>query len=1048
MAFSDATVEASADFAKFDREFPTKLRASVAKATRVVVSEFNRAGGEAGRAFADAVSDQFGRITTAARTSGAEAGRAFASAAQQFTENIDVGFKLAAADGTRLGQQFRAAAERATRRIPVSFAVTPSARAVGRVTGQRFRAGAMEFTKDIPVSFDTAAAGVAGGIAGARFKTAAERASRGIKPDVDSSGIRRTDSEARGLFRTIAKFSGLTLFSKVISGVLVFTKAIVAARLALLALGALMSALPVAAFVGNLLPLTGLLTLIPGAILTAAAAFIVLGVSFERLGQVIKSNLVPAFSGLRDQIARTVTADLPARLQRVGKVLAGPVRDGALAVASSFNKLLKQVTDFLSTAQTASATRVLFASAATAVSGLADAIKVLLPGIRDLAVAVSPVFDQFVLDINAGIQALGGFLTRSAQGGQAFKWAQAAREVLGELIGIVVNLGSIVVTIFSTASQVGGNLLARVNELLGRFDLFLRSAQGAEILTTIFTTLNQISAALAPVLFAVLSFLGKLVAAALPGFLPLINVISELAVILINTLQPVLAALTPVFASLRGAIAAVLAVLGPILGQVGSVLANILSELGVVLGGILSQLGPVLADLVTALGGALVPVLLTLEPIIGILLKALEPLFPVIAQLIPPITELVVALTPLLVVLANLTVVLVQILVPFIKFFAEGSRFQLIEVLVPLIDDLARALTAVLTPLLGLLGPLDDFGNSVEGFDLTGFVKDLGQGFANALKVVGDFFVKAGDFFAALPGKILDFLSSLPRRLAQAFQDAFFAALEAIAFGITSIVVFFIQLGQRIAENLLALARIVGDFFVRIWNDPIGTTKAAVDAIVNFVVGIGERITGFLTGLVISIGNFFTNAWKGAVDATVAGVNNIVNFVKSIPDRIVAFGSRMFEVGKFLINRLGEGLSNLATIAGDFGQRIIDRIKAFINSAINAIERGINRATSKIGINIDLPGLASGAVLTSPTVAVLAERGPEVVIPLSNPARARQLVDESGLSSVVNLDKQATTNVRVFIGQRELTEIIRVETDQAIGAQAEILTNGPRFVGA
>lgn len=1029
MAFSDATVEASADFSRFDREFPAELRAAVNKATRTVTAQFRQAGAQAGRAFADAVGDQFDRITTAARRAGADAGRAFADAAETFTKNIDVGFGSAAESGAEHGRQFRAAAERFTQRIPVSFAANPNARTVGQITGARFRAGAMEFTTGIPVTFDTEDLDVLQ----RRLRTASNSFTN------FSRNTRKADVDV-GLFRK--SFGGLF---GVLGG---FVGALRAALIPLVVLAAAMSAFPAANFIGALLPLVGLLTLLPSAIFAAAAAITVLAVSFERIGELIKANLVPAFAGLRDQIARTVTADLAPRLQAVGKALAGPIRTGALDVARAFNELLTQVTAFLSTRETASAVGVIFATASAAVRGLAVAISSLLPGLRNLAVAVAPVFNEFVADINAAVGGLGLFLSQAAASGRAFEWAQAARAVLGELVGIVVNLGSIINSVFSAAAQVGTNTVGALNGVLGQFAQFLKSAEGASILNSIFTTLKAITDALAPVFAAVLGALSRIIATAIPGFLPLLDVISDLAIILVRTLEPILVALQPVFAALRNVLASVLAALGPIIAQVGGVLAFILGQLATVLGGILAQLGPVIGELVTALGQALVPTLLTLEPIIGILLKALEPLFPAIAELVPPITELVIAVAPLLVVLAELAVVLVQILAPLIRFLAEGTKFLVLEIVVPLLSAIAEGLSFILTPLLDLLGPLAEFGNTVEAFDLGKFVQDIGKGFGKALVAVKDFFVKAGEFFAALPARILDFLAELPGRLAQAFQDAFFGALEAIAFGITSIIVFFVQLGQRIGENLLALARTVGDFFVRLWNDPVDTTRGAIDNIVNFVVGIGERISGFLSGLVTSLATFFTNAWNAAVEATTTGINRIVDFVRSLPERIVAFGGRMLEVGKTLISKLGEGLSNLANIAGDFGQRIIDRIKNFINNAIDAIERGVNRATSRLGININLPHLATGAVLNSPTVALLAESGPEVVIPLSNPARARQLVDESGLSSVVNLQKDNVTNVRVFIGERELTDIIRIETDQAVASQGEFLANGPRFVGA
>ncbi|MGW0086561.1 hypothetical protein [Streptomyces sp. NPDC003393] len=45
-----------------------------------------------------------------------------------------------------------------------------------------------------------------------------------------------------------------------------------------------------------------------------------------------------------------------------------------------------------------------------------------------------------------------------------------------------------------------------------------------------------------------------------------------------------------------------------------------------------------------------------------------------------------------------------------------------------------------------------------------------------------------------------------------------------------------------------------------------------------------------------------------------------------------------------------------------------------------------------------IPGLADGGIVTSPTLAVIGEGdGPEVVIPLTKPKRAKQLAEASGL---------------------------------------------------
>src|SRR5690606_27368283 len=46
-------------------------------------------------------------------------------------------------------------------------------------------------------------------------------------------------------------------------------------------------------------------------------------------------------------------------------------------------------------------------------------------------------------------------------------------------------------------------------------------------------------------------------------------------------------------------------------------------------------------------------------------------------------------------------------------------------------------------------------------------------------------------------------------------------------------------------------------------------------------------------------------------------------------------------------------------------------------------------------------GFADGGIIRRPTVGLVGEAGPEVIIPLTRPARARQLADQSGLTSIL-----------------------------------------------
>lgn len=61
--------------------------------------------------------------------------------------------------------------------------------------------------------------------------------------------------------------------------------------------------------------------------------------------------------------------------------------------------------------------------------------------------------------------------------------------------------------------------------------------------------------------------------------------------------------------------------------------------------------------------------------------------------------------------------------------------------------------------------------------------------------------------------------------------------------------------------------------------------------------------------------------------------------------------------------------------------------------------------------------LAEGGIVTTPTHALIGEAGPEVVIPLTKPSRAAQLMQRSGLGQMLGA---AATLVQVFIGNEQL----------------------------
>lgn len=193
------------------------------------------------------------------------------------------------------------------------------------------------------------------------------------------------------------------------------------------------------------------------------------------------------------------------------------------------------------------------------------------------------------------------------------------------------------------------------------------------------------------------------------------------------------------------------------------------------------------------------------------------------------------------------------------------------------------------------------------------------------------------------------------------------------------------------------------------------------------------------------------DAVKRAIDAGKTAVvswgSNIAAWIKSgITGTLSGIGSAAWGV----INNVGSVIAQYAGKIKGWGEAIGSGIKAGFSSTISglaAIFKAALNAVIKLWNKLQIPGfkikgpgplpdikfpavkfpdialLARGGIVTGPTLAMLGERGPEAVIPLGG----------GGFGPV---------NVRVFIGERELTSMVRSEVRTQDTRTAQVLLAG------
>lgn len=124
---------------------------------------------------------------------------------------------------------------------------------------------------------------------------------------------------------------------------------------------------------------------------------------------------------------------------------------------------------------------------------------------------------------------------------------------------------------------------------------------------------------------------------------------------------------------------------------------------------------------------------------------------------------------------------------------------------------------------------------------------------------------------------------------------------------------------------------------------------------------------------------------------------------------------------------------------------VFKEITSDANASTEAILKLI-RALARLRDRPQGPGgpqeFADGGIVATRTSAIVGEAGPEVIIPLTRPARAAQLARDSGLTQI--LGNTGSTMVNVFIGNERLEQVAYRVVEANNFRQSQALAYGPR----
>ena len=228
-----------------------------------------------------------------------------------------------------------------------------------------------------------------------------------------------------------------------------------------------------------------------------------------------------------------------------------------------------------------------------------------------------------------------------------------------------------------------------------------------------------------------------------------------------------------------------------------------------------------------------------------------------------------------------------------------------------------------------------------------------------------------------------------------------------------------VPLGSFLMDVLEPIIQVVSEKFSMIWQNVI---VPLADTIKNVLSKAFEGMCDIFNNVVIPIVHTVIEVFQFLWD------NVLSPIVSFLWDNLKPVFENVFKTVGNIITNIGDifgGLIDFITgiFCGDWKKAwngIVDVFKGVFNlipsiaegvingtiNLVNNIIHGFNKLTSVVGIpaipdipRVELPRLATGGLVYRPTIAQIGEAGKEGVLPLTNKAAMRQLVDEIMISS-------------------------------------------------
>lgn len=221
---------------------------------------------------------------------------------------------------------------------------------------------------------------------------------------------------------------------------------------------------------------------------------------------------------------------------------------------------------------------------------------------------------------------------------------------------------------------------------------------------------------------------------------------------------------------------------------------------------------------------------------------------------------------------------------------------------------------------------------------------------------------------------------------------------------------------------------VFGETILGIVDVVFGTIQTVIESAMKVIEGIINIVTGIISGdwskVWEGIKNVVSGVWNGIKGIIDGAMGLIEGYIQLGLDAITAVWDTIWNGIKGTLDTIWTDMKNAVDLAitgltgffdripGAIGTAIstvVDVIKSPFVTAFNAIKTLWNNTVGGFGFSVpswipgvggkgfNIPMMANGGYVDSPTLAMIGEAGPELVIPLNRPSRAEALLQGAGL---------------------------------------------------